>query len=159
LVEAAEALGVDKNSLQAYEVGTRLPDIRFLAHAARRYHSDFRHMLALLLRDQTLRHSDPPVPDPVCAMAADQIKVMDYARVLDPKSDFAKALDHERLTNILYAVGRAESKTGKRLLPKNKARIVSALYGVTVLDGPDADLGIEYLMKIIRENHKENLEK
>ncbi len=158
LVRAATSLGYDKNSIQAYETGARLPDVQFLAHAAVLYKTDLRTMLGLLLRDQKVRGSNPHVPDPVCAAAADRIEVLGHEEVLEPDTKYASALNFELLTGILRSVERSERKTRNFLLPIHKARIVSALYGLAVMNGPDYDLSIEYLMRVIQGKYKEYLE-
>ena len=158
IVRAATSLGYDKNSIHAYETGARLPDVQFLAHAAVLYKKDFRTMLGLLLRDQQVRGSNPPVPDPVCAAAADRIEVLEHEEVLEPDNQYADALNYELLTGILQSVERSVIKTGNCLQPKYKARIVSALYGVALAKGPDHDLGIEYLIRVIQGKYKKYLE-
>jgi len=158
LVRASDLLGYDKNSLQAYEVGGRLPDVQFLAHASKIYKSDFRYMLSLLLRAQTVRGSNLQEQDLICVEAADRIQILDHEKVLNPESLFAKVLNYEVLARVLHTVELAENRTRLHLSPKHKARIISALYGVASLEGPDYDLGIEYLLRIMRDSFKEYLE-
>lgn len=158
LVRAATSLGYDKNSIQAYELGVRLPDVQFLAHAAVLYKKDFRTMLGLLLRDQRVRGSDPSETDTVCALAADRIEILGHETILEPDSQYASTLNFELLTGILQSIERAERKTRNFLLPKHKARIVSALYGVAITEGPTYDLGIEYLMRVIQAKYSDYLE-
>lgn len=158
LVRAATSLGYDKNSIQAYELGVRLPDVQFLAHAAVLYKKDFRTMLGLLLRDQRVRGSDPSEPDTVCALAADRIEILGHEAILEPDSQYASTLNFELLAGILQSVERAERKTRNFLQPKHKARIVSALYGVAITEGPTYDLGIEYLMRVVQAKYRDYLE-
>ena len=153
LVRAATSLGYDKNSIQAYETGARLPDVQFLAHAAVLYKKDFRTMLGLLLRDQRVRRSDPPEPDRVCATAADRLEFVGYKEILEPGSAYANELNCDLLADILQSVGQVESRTKKLLQPKYKARVVSALYGVALTKGTDYDVGIEYLIRVIQEKY------
>ena len=157
LVKAATLLGYDKNSIQAYETGARLPDVQFLAHAAALYKTDLRTMLGLLLRDQKVRGSNPPEPDTVCAAAASLIEVLDHEEILKPDTRYAAALNFDLLADILHDVERAEKRTRNYLLPGHKARIVSALYGLALAKGPDYDLSIEYLMRVIRGKYQEYL--
>ena len=153
IVRAATSLGYDKNSIHAYETGARLPDVQFLAHAAVLYKKDFRTMLGLLLRDQCVRRSDPPEPDPVCATAADRLGFVGYKEILEPGTVYANALNCDLLANILQSVGQVESRTKKSLQPKYKARVVSALYGVALTKGTDYEVGIEYLVRVIQEKY------
>lgn len=158
LVRAATLLGYDKNSIQAYEVGVRLPDVQFLAHAAALYKKSFRTMLGLLLRSQRVRGGDAFKPDPVCIAAADRIEILGHEEILDPESQYASAINFELLADVLQSVERAERKSRSFLQPKYKAKIVSALYGVAINEGPTYDLGVEYLVRVIRGKHKEYLE-
>ncbi len=153
IVSAAAKLGYDKNSVQSYESGKRLPDVQFLAHAAVLYKKDFRTMLGLLLRDQRVRRSDPPEPDRVCATAADRLEFVGYKKIPEPGSEYANALNCVLLADILQSVGQVESRTKKFLQPKYKARVVSALYGVALTKGTDYDVGIEYLIRVIQEKY------
>lgn len=158
IVRAATSLGYDKNSIHAYETGARLPDVQFVAHAAVLYKKDFRTMLGLLLRDQQKRGANPAEPDPVCAAVADRMEVLGHEEILEPDTKYAAALNYELLTGILQSIERSERKTRNYLQPKHKARIVSALYGVALTKGPDYDLGIEYLIRVIQGKYKAYLD-